>query len=151
MIRQKLVLMVLFVAVFMAGYLAGRGNEPMAWQIDQAQAQAQARVFELRTYTAHEGRLQDVVNRFRDHTRTIFDRHDMTSVGYWTPQDGPQSQNTLVYILAHPSRDAAKKNWDKFRADPDWHKARDASEANGKILAKTESVFLAPTSFSAIR
>jgi hypothetical protein len=149
MTRQKLVLMVLFVAVFTAGYLAGRGTGPVAWQV--AQAQAQARVFELRTYTAHEGRLQDVVNRFRDHTRTYFDRHDMTSIGYWTPQDGPQSQSTLVYILAHPSRDAAKKNWDAFRADPDWQKARDASEANGKIVAKTESVFLAPTSFSAIR
>ena len=151
MIRQKLVLMVLFAAVFTAGYLTGRGTGPVAWQVDQAQAQAQARVFELRTYTAHEGRLQDVVNRFRDHTRTYFDRHDMTSIGYWTPQDGPQSQSTLVYILAHPSRDAAKKNWDAFRADPDWQKARDASEVNGKIVAKTESVFLVPTSFSAIR
>jgi len=151
MIGKKLVLMVLFVAVFVAGYVAGRGSGPVAWQVDKAQAQAQARVFELRTYTAHEGRLQDVVNRFRDHTRTYFDRHDMTSIGYWTPQEGPQAQNTLVYILAHPSRDAAKKNWDAFRADPDWQKARDASEANGKIVAKVESVFMVPTSFSAIR
>ena len=151
MIRKKLVLLALFVAVFTAGYVAGRGTGPVAWQVDQAQAQAQARVFELRTYTAHEGRLQDVVNRFRDHTRTYFDRHDMTSIGYWTPQDGPQSQSTLVYILAHPSRDAAKKNWDAFRADPDWQKARDASEASGKIVAKTESVFLVPTSFSPLR
>jgi hypothetical protein len=151
MIGKKLVLMALFVAVFVAGYVAGRGNGPVAWQVDTAQAQAQPRVFELRTYTAHEGRLQDVVNRFRDHTRTYFDRHDMISIGYWTPQEGPQSQSTLVYILAHPSRDAAKKNWDAFRADPDWQKARDASEANGKIVAKVESVFLLPTSFSAIR
>ena len=151
MIGKKLDLMVLFVAVFVAGYVAGRGSGPVVWQVDKAQAQAQARVFELRTYTAHEGRLQDVVNRFRDHTRTYFDRHDMISIGYWTPQEGPQAQNTLVYILAHPSRDAAKKNWDAFRADPDWQKARDASEANGKIVAKVESVFMVPTSFSAIR
>jgi NIPSNAP len=151
MIRQKLVLIALFVTVFTVGYVAGRGTDAVVWPIDRAQAQAQERVFELRTYTAHEGRLQDVVNRFRDHTRTYFDRHDMTSIGYWIPQDGPQSQSTLVYILAHPSRDAAKKNWDAFRADPDWQKARDASEANGKIVAKTESVFLVPTSFSAIR
>ena len=151
MIRQKLVLVVLFAAVFTAGYVAGRGTDPVGWPVDRAQAQAQERVFELRTYTAHEGRLQDVVNRFRDHTRTYFDRHDMTSIGYWTPQDGPQSQSTLVYILAHPSRDAAKKDWDAFRADPDWQKARDASEVNGKIVAKTESVFLVPTSFSPLR
>jgi hypothetical protein len=151
MTGKKLVLMVLFAVVFVAGYVAGRGDSPVSWQLVQAQAQAQARVFELRTYTSHEGRLQDVVNRFRDHTRTYFDRHDMISVGYWTPQDGPQSQNTLIYILAHPSRDAAKKNWDAFRADPDWQRARDASETNGKIVAKVESVFMSPTAYSAIK
>jgi hypothetical protein len=151
MIGNKLVPALLFAAVFAAGYVAGSGNNPGAWQVVQAQAQDQARVFELRTYTAHEGRLQDVVNRFRDHTRTYFDRHGMISIGYWTPQDAPLSQNTLIYILAHPSRDAAKKNWDAFRADPDWQKARDASEANGKIVAKTVSVFMTPTSYSAIK
>jgi hypothetical protein len=151
MIGKKLVPALLFAAVFAAGYVAGTASNPGAWPGVQAQAQDQARVFELRTYTAHEGRLQDVVNRFRDHTRTYFDRHGMISVGYWMPQDAPLSQNTLIYILAHPSRDAAKKNWDAFRADPDWQKARDASEANGKIVAKTESVFLTATSYSAIK
>ena len=151
MIGKRLVLALLFAAVFAAGYVAGSGNDPVGWQVMQAQAQAQARVFELRTYTSHDGRLQDVVNRFRDHTRTYFDRHGMTSIGYWTPQDAPQSQNTLIYILAHPSREAAKKSWDAFRADPDWQKARDASEANGKIVAKIESVFLSPTGYSALK
>ena len=75
----------------------------------------------------------------------------MTSIGYWTPQDAPTSQNTLIYIIAHPSRDAAKKNWDAFRADPDWQKARDASEANGKIVAKIDSVFMTPTGYSGIK
>jgi NIPSNAP protein len=151
MIGKKLVLVLLFAAVFGAGYVLGSGHNPAPWHVLQAHAQDQARVFELRTYTSHEGRLQDVVNRFRDHTRTYFDRHGMTSIGYWTPQDAPQSQNTLIYILAHPSRDAAKKSWEAFRADPGWQKARDASEANGKIVAKIESVFLTPTSYSGIK
>jgi hypothetical protein len=151
MIGKKLVLSLLFAAVFASGFILGSANSQLPWPAAEAQAQAQARVFELRTYTSHEGKLQDVVNRFRDHTRTYFDRHGMTSIGYWTPQDGPLAQNTLIYIIAHPSRDAAKKNWDAFRADPDWQKARDASEANGKIVAKIDSVFMSPTSYSGIK
>ena len=151
MIGRKLVLPLLFAAVFASGFILGSTNSQLPWPAAQAQAQVQARVFELRTYTSHEGKLQDVVNRFRDHTRTYFDRHGMVSIGYWTPQDGPLSQNTLIYILAHPSRDAAKKNWDAFRADPDWQKARDASEVNGKIVAKIESVFITPTGYSALK
>jgi NIPSNAP len=149
MIGKKLVLSSLFAAVFVSGFIVGRADSQLAGTA--AQAQAQPRVFELRTYTSHEGKLQDIVNRFRDHTRTYFDRHGMTSIGYWTPQDTPLSQNTLIYIISHPSRDAAKKSWDAFRADPDWQKARAASEANGKIVAKIDSVFLTPTSYSGIK
>ena len=98
MAGKNLVLTVLFAGVFALGYVAGSGNSRLSWQT--AQAEGQARVYELRTYTSHEGKLQDIVNRFRDHTRTYFDRHGMSSVGYWTPQDGPTSQNTLIYILA---------------------------------------------------
>ena len=105
----------------------------------------------MRTYTANEGKLPALQARFRDHTLGFFKTYDMTSIGYWTPQDSPLAQNTLVYIIAHSSRDAAKKNWDAFRADPDWQKARDASEANGKIVAKIDSVFMSPTSYSGIK
>ena len=111
-------------------------------------AQTTPRVFELRTYTAHEGRLNDVVNRFRDHTARIFERHGVVSIGYWIPKETP---NTLIYILAHPSREAANKNWDAFRNDPEWKTARAASELNGPIVVKTQSVFMDPTSFSSLK
>ena len=75
----------------------------------------------------------------------------MTNIGYWVPTDEPQSKNTLIYVLAHDSRDAAKKSWDGFRSDPVWIKARDASEEAGKIVTKVESIFAAPTDFSAIK
>jgi len=71
-------------------------------------------VFELRTYTCFEGKLPDLLTRFRDHTMQIFEKHGMTSIAYWVPQDAPLSQNTLIYVLAHPSREAAKKNWAAF-------------------------------------
>jgi hypothetical protein len=114
-----------------------------------SQAQSAARVFELRTYTTNDGKLNDLVNRFRDHTVRIFARHGMVSVGYWIPKDQP---NTLIYILAHPNREAANQNWDAFRKDPEWVTARTASEANGTILAKPPvSVYMDPTAFSAIK
>ena len=113
------------------------------------QAQTATHVFELRTYTTNEGKLNDLLNRFRDHTVRIFARHNMVSIGYWVAKDQP---NTLIYILAHPSREAANQNWDAFRKDPEWVTARTASEANGTILAKPpQSVFMDPTAFSAIK
>ena len=112
----------------------------------------QNRVFELRTYTCNEGKLEALKARFRDHTIEIFKRHGMESIGYWVPQDPEKSKTTLIYIIAHPSREAATKNWNEFRNDPEWKKVAAESEANGKILAKPpESVFMDPTDFSQIK
>jgi hypothetical protein len=106
-------------------------------------------VYELRTYTAAPGRLADVLARFRDHTVGIFSRHGMVSVGYWVPQDAKDGAGEkLVYLLRHPSREAAVANWAAFHADPEWKSVSKASEAHGKIVVHTESVFLAPADFS---
>jgi NIPSNAP protein len=129
---------------FAAGRLTSTGTV--------AYAQAGNRVFELRTYTTNEGKLPALQTRFRDHTTRLFTKHGMTNIGYWTPQEGPLSQNTLIYVLAYPSRDAARKSWAAFRADPDWQKAAAASEAEGKILSKSpESVYMDPTDYSPIK
>jgi hypothetical protein len=115
-----------------------------------AQAQS-SRVFELRVYHTYPGRLAALESRFRDHTITIFNRHHLTSIGYWIPQDSPQNENTLIYILAHPSRDEAKKNWAAFVADPEWQQVAKASEADGKIVEKIESTYMTPADFSQIQ
>jgi len=109
---------------------------------------AENRVYELRTYHTVPGRLDALVARFRDHTIKLFETHGMENVGYWIPRDQP---NTLIYIISHKSFDQAKKNWDAFRADPVWVKARDASEASGKIVEKVDSVFMDPTTFSKLK
>ena len=114
-------------------------------------AQSGGPVYELRTYTTVEGRLDALLARFRDHTTKLFEKHGMKNVGYWIPADEPRSKNTLIYLLRHESREAAKKSWDAFRKDPEWIKARTASEAGGKIVEKIESVFLTPTQFSALK
>jgi hypothetical protein len=114
-------------------------------------ASAQNRVFELRTYTCNEGKLEALKARFRDHTIEIFKRHGMESIGYWVPKDPERSKNTLIYIISHASREQADKNWAAFRADPEWQKVSAASDANGKIVLKTESVYMDPTDFSMLK
>ena len=117
-----------------------------------AHAQGNTRVFEMRTYTAAPGKFADLQKRFRDHTLRIFEKHGMQNVGYWVPADPPNSENTLVYILAHKSREAAKKSWADFGADPEWQKVRKESMADGvSLTTKVESVFLNPTDYSPIK
>jgi hypothetical protein len=123
-----------------AGYAVGRASQP-----------APAHIYELRTYTAAEGKLDNVVARFRDHTVRIFERHHMKSVGYWLPSEGDKAGTTLIYILEHPNREEARKNWAEFGADPEWQKVKAESEVNGRIVAKAESVFMNATDFSAIK
>ena len=113
-------------------------------------AHMKGRVFELRTYTAPDGKLSDLHTRFRNHTLRIFEKHGMTSIGYWMPQDAPLSQNTLIYLLAHPSREAARKNWADFAAIPSgrrWPGVPGERPAHRKI----DSVFIDPTDYSPMK
>jgi hypothetical protein len=111
-------------------------------------AQGSTTVYELRVYQAVPGRLAQLLARFREHTAKLFDRHGMKNVAYWTPVDEPQKSNTLIYILQHPSREAAAANWKSFQDDPEWKSVRDKSEANGKLVEKVESTYLVLTDFS---
>ena len=105
-------------------------------------------VYELRVYHVAPGKLGELLARFRDHTIKIFDRHGIKSVAYWTPVDEPQKSNTLVYILQHPSREAATANWNSFREDPEWKSVKEKSEANGILVEKVDSTYLVLTDFS---
>jgi hypothetical protein len=105
-------------------------------------------VYELRVYHTYEGKLDDLLRRFREHTTKLFEKHGIKNVAYWTPTDDPVKGKTLIYILAHPSREAATANWKAFREDPEWLSVRDKSEENGKIVEKVESTFMVLTDFS---
>jgi hypothetical protein len=133
-------------AIFVAGFSLGSVMQHAA----VAHAQA-GKVYELRTYTAPEGKLGDLHARFRNHTMRIFDKHGMKSVAYFSPQDAPLSQNTLIYVLEHPSRDEAKKHWAEFSADPEWQKVSAESQKDGRIVTKVESVFMTPTDYSPMK
>ena len=103
-------------------------------------------IYELRIYTAAEGKLDALNTRFRDHTVKLFTKHGITNLGYWTPIDNEKNQ--LIYLLSYPSMIARKTSWEKFVADPEWQAAYAASETEGKLTTKVENVFLQATTFS---
>jgi hypothetical protein len=105
-------------------------------------------VYELRVYHIAAGKSEELLARFRDHTIKLFDRHGIKSVAYWTPIEEPLKSNTLIYILQHPSREEAAANWKSFQDDPEWKSVKEKSEANGKLVEKIDSTFLALTDFS---
>jgi hypothetical protein len=107
-------------------------------------------VYELRMYHVHEGKMDALKARFGDHTDALFKRHNMKSIGYWVPEDAPSSQNLFVYILEHPSREEAKKNWNAFHDDPEWQKVKAESEKNGPLVDKIDNYFMNSTSYSAL-
>lgn len=109
------------------------------------------RVFELRVYHTFPGRLAALQSNFRDYNMRFLEKHGITSIGYWTPQDAPESNNTLIFILAHENREAAARHWKEFRGDLEWQKLAKASEANGKIVERVDSTFMIPTEYSALR
>ena len=141
---KKISTVLAIAAAFVAGFWAHD-------VVPAAQAQAGPKVFELRTYTAPPGKLNELHARFRNHTMRIFKKHGMNSVAYFAPTDAPLSENTLIYVISHDSREAAKKNWDEFRADPEWVKVAADSQVNGRIVEKTESVFMTATDYSPMK
>ena len=140
-LNASYVLSFLFGALVVLGFSALRGSN----------AQSPPHVYELRLYHANPGKMDALIARFGNHTDAIFRRHNMKSIGYWSPEDAPSSQNLFVYILEHPSRKEAEKNWAAFQADPEWQKVKAESGANGKLVDHIDHYFMDPTSFSALK
>ncbi len=120
-------------------------------ELPRTSAHGGERVYELRTYTTNDGKLDELHMRFRNHTNTLFVKHGMTLIGYWTPTDGDEANNTLIYLIAHPSRDAAKAAWSDFGKDPVWREAYAASREDGPLVKKVESVFMTSTDYSPLQ
>ena len=141
---------IVIVGAFFLGVMVGGVSTRFAQASSPTPALAD-RVFELRTYTVAEGQLAAMNSRFRDHTTRLFTQHGMTNIGYWTPLDTPLVGTTLTYLLAYPSREAATRSWQTFRADTTWQRVRAATEAAGLRVLRVESRFMAPTDYSAMR
>ena len=134
-----------------ATVIASFAAEPSANPVSPSVAK-DSRCFEMRTYYAAPGKMEAMNARFRDHTCALFKKHGIEIVGFWIPTDKEKgADNTLVYLLAHKSRDEAKKSWAAFVSDPAWKKAQTESEANGKLVEKAEVVFMSATDYSPLK
>ena len=108
-------------------------------------------IYELRTYWAAPGKIEDLHNRFRNVTMNVFKRHNMQVVGFWTPSPATAESGDLVYLMAFEDAAAKDKAWDAFRVDPDWVAGKAASEVNGTLVSKLTSVLLKTTDYSPLR
>lgn len=102
-------------------------------------------LYELRTYYANEGKMQALHARFRNHTMELFEKHGMKNIAYWSPAEAP---DTLIYIIAHKSADAAKASWTAFGSDPAWQAVYKDSIADGRLIKKLDSVYMSKTDYS---
>ena len=107
-------------------------------------------IYELRVYHAVPGRLPDLLKRFDSITLKIWQRHGIEQAGFWTTLVGDSNQ-ALYYLLKWESLDDREKKWNAFQADPEWHRQRAETEANGPIVQRVANSFLAPTSFSSVK
>ena len=144
--RRSMVVAVLLGVMFCLGILVGI-------QMDDADAAPaeRARIYELRTYTTNEGKLDDLHARFSNHTNGLFVKHGITLIGYWTHADGDAADNTLVYLIAHEDSDTAKASWRDLGSDEVWRKAYADSRKDGALVKKVESQYLIPTDYSPLR
>lgn len=146
MVQRSRFGLVVLTGVFVCGLVVGS-----LVQVPRAVQAQTAGVYELRTYTSPAGKLGDLQTRFRNHTLRIFEKHGMENVGYWVPTDTPASENTLIYILKHDSRDAAARSWEAFIADPEWQQVYEESQRDGRLASHVESVFMNATDYSPMK
>ncbi len=144
--RRSIVAAALLGVMFFLGAVAGIHMD----DADAAPAE-HPRIYELRTYTTNEGKLDDLHARFSDHTNGLFVKHGITLIGYWTHADGDKADNTLVYLIAHEDRDSASASWRAFGSDEAWRKAYADSRKDGALVSKVESQYLVPTDYSPLR
>jgi hypothetical protein len=135
-------------SIALVSFAAGSLITARLAQINQVRADSN-RVFELRVYHAVPGRVPALESRFRDTASKLLAKHDLRAVGFWVPED-PAFDNTFVYILAHTSREDAKKNWDAMHADPGFQEMLKSEQAD-KTVEKIDSTFMHPTDFSPMK
>jgi hypothetical protein len=109
------------------------------------------KVYDMRIYKANPGKLEALHARFRDYTCKIFQKHGMELIGFWTPTEGENAKDTLIYIVAFPSAEAQTKAWKAFWDDPEWKKVKADSEKDGVLVKEIKNRNLRATDYSPLR
>jgi hypothetical protein len=134
--------------IVLVSFAAGSLITARMTHINQVRADSN-RVFELRIYHAVPGKVPALEARFRTTTSKLLAKHDLNVLGYWVPEDAPWD-NTFIFMVAHPSREEAKKNWEAFATDPAFQETIKSEQAN-KLVEKLDVTYMHPTDFSAMK
>ncbi|MEX1011590.1 MAG: NIPSNAP family protein [Balneolaceae bacterium] len=114
----------------------------------ESEPQVEEPVYQMRIYTAHEGKFEDLKTRFRDHTIRIFEKHGIESIGYWIPQPPAGDGNTLICIVSYENQAATETSWEAFVNDPEWQQVYEESNADGPIVRQAETFYMNSADFS---
>ena len=135
-------------ATALAFFAAGALTSAQLARSSEAKADG-GRVFQLLVYHSVPGKVSALESRFRD-ASPLMAKHGLNVVGFWVPNDKPAWSNTFVYLVAHPSREEAKKKWDAFHADPGFQEYVKSEQAN-QLIERVDSTYMRPTDFSSLR
>jgi hypothetical protein len=136
----------------LASFAAGSLFTARLLRTNQVRADSN-RVFELMIYHTLPGKVPALESIFRDVSK-LQDKHNLNVIGYWAPNDDPAWANTFIYIVAHPSREEAKKNWDALHADPAFLPYREQAIPLIEKVDKeynVDEVYMRPTDYSAMK
>ena len=136
-------------AIALFSFVAGSLMTARWVHVTQVRADSN-RVFEMHVYHTVPGKAPALESRFRDTTSKLLAKHDLNIVGYWVAEDTPGWDNAFIFIVAHSSREEAKKNWDAMRADPEFQEVIKSEQAN-KTVEKIDVVYMRPTDFSPMK
>jgi hypothetical protein len=138
-------------AIALLSFAAGSLVTARLAHINQVRADSN-RVFEMHIYHTLPGKAPALEAQFRDTTSKLLAKHDLKIVGYWVPEETPAWDNTFIFLVAHSSREEAKKNWDAMRADPDFQELmKKNSEQASKLVEKVDVLYMRPTDFSPMK
>ncbi|WP_285415059.1 NIPSNAP family protein [Variovorax sp. efr-133-TYG-130] len=103
-------------------------------------------IYEIRTYTAHPGKLGSWLPVFEAQRLPLLLKHLGNLVGAFTPDTGKLNQ--LVQIWAYKDYQDRADRRAALWADPEW---TDPSKNTSDALQAQESVILTPTKFSPMK
>ena len=135
----------------LVAFAAGSLITARLMHVNQVRADSN-RVFEMHVYHTVPGKVPALESQFRNRQSKLLAKHDLKIVGYWVPEGTPDWDNTFIFLVAHSSREEAKKNWDAMRADPDFQELiRENSEQASKLVEKVDVLYMRPTDFSPMK
>jgi hypothetical protein len=143
---QSWILCVTVVLSFAAGSLTSAGIT----HVSRKRAESD-RVFQLMIYHTLPGKVPELESIFRSSHKLQAKYLDV--IGYWVPNDDPAWKDTFVYLIAHPSKEAAERNWHAFHSDPAFPPYRASAAPLIQHVNddyRVEEIYMRPTDFSSL-